>query len=108
MAPADVPEIPSIRSQGSSNRRSSTPHVNAPCEPPPCSARSTRMGSRSNVIARSLPQSHVTLERFGRANLPSVASRFIRRGLGGARRKAHDGGDDVADARGRNLIVGLV
>src|SRR5262245_56105948 len=46
MAPADVPEIASMRSHGSSSRRSSTPHVNAPCEPPPCSARSIRSGSR--------------------------------------------------------------
>src|ERR1700730_15090670 len=46
IAPADVPEMPSIPSHGSSSRRSSTPHVNAPCEPPPCNARSTRIGSR--------------------------------------------------------------
>ena len=39
MAPAEVPEMASIRSHGSSSRRSSTPHVKAPCEPPPCSAR---------------------------------------------------------------------
>ena len=38
--------MPSIPSHGSSSRRSSTPQVKAPCEPPPCSARSTRMGSR--------------------------------------------------------------
>src|SRR5262245_26214398 len=47
MAPADVPEIPSIWSQGSSKNRSSTPQVNAPCAPPPYSARSMRMGARS-------------------------------------------------------------
>src|ERR1700730_4653647 len=46
IAPADVPEMPSIPSHGSSSRRSNTPHVNAPCEPPPCNARSTRIGSR--------------------------------------------------------------
>src|SRR5271165_571456 len=44
MAPADVPEMPSISSHGSSSRRSSTPQVNAPWEPPPCRARSTRRG----------------------------------------------------------------
>src|SRR6478752_1238549 len=46
MAPAEVPEMPSMPSQGSSSRRSSTPQVNAPCAPPPCSAKSTRMGAR--------------------------------------------------------------
>src|SRR6185369_578670 len=46
IAPADVPEMPSIRSHGSSRRRSSTPQVKAPWEPPPCRARSIRMGSR--------------------------------------------------------------
>ncbi len=34
--------MPSMRSQASSRRRSSTPQVNAPCAPPPCNARSTR------------------------------------------------------------------
>ena len=37
-------------SHGSSSRRSSTPHVNAPCEPPPCNARSTRIGSRVKAV----------------------------------------------------------
>jgi hypothetical protein len=46
IAPAEVPEMPSMPSQGSSSRRSSTPQVNAPCAPPPCSAKSTRMGAR--------------------------------------------------------------
>src|ERR1700737_2674967 len=35
IAPADVPEIPAIRSQGSSRSRPKTPPVNAPWEPPP-------------------------------------------------------------------------
>ena len=42
IAPAEVPDMPSMRSQGSSRRRSSTPQVKAPCAPPPCNARSTR------------------------------------------------------------------
>src|SRR5215475_11880994 len=46
MAPAEVPEIASIFSHGSSRSRSSTPQVNAPCEPPPCRARSIRTGLR--------------------------------------------------------------
>src|SRR5215203_3227590 len=41
--------MPSIPSHVSSSRRSSTPQVNAPCEPPPCSAKSTKMGGRSNA-----------------------------------------------------------
>ena len=61
MAPAEVPEMPSIRSQGSSSSRSSTPQVNAPCAPPPCRARSTRTGSRRHVslevdFAASVPE----------------------------------------------------
>ena len=46
IAPADVPEMPSIFSHGSSSRRSSTPQVKAPCDPPPCKARSTIRGAR--------------------------------------------------------------
>src|SRR5215831_14686924 len=38
--------MPSMRSHGSSSRRSNTPQVNAPCAPPPCSAKSTRSGAR--------------------------------------------------------------
>src|SRR5215469_11705692 len=51
IAPADVPEMPSICSQRSSSRRSRAPQVKAPCAPPPCSARSTRKGSRLEVSA---------------------------------------------------------
>ena len=35
MAPADVPEMASILTTRSSSSRSSTPQVNAPCDPPP-------------------------------------------------------------------------
>ena len=42
--PPDVPVMLSTESQSSSSSRSSTPHVNAPCEPPPCSARLIRSG----------------------------------------------------------------
>jgi len=38
---------------GSSSSRSSTPQVNAPCAPPPCSARSMRTGSRDMSASRS-------------------------------------------------------
>ena len=54
MAPADVPEMPSICSQGSSRKRSSTPQVNAPCAPPPCSARSTSRDRRRGFRRSSL------------------------------------------------------
>ncbi|MCY1536258.1 hypothetical protein D9M68_717060 [compost metagenome] len=40
MAPALVPLMPAISSVSSSSRRSSTPQVKAPWEPPPCRARS--------------------------------------------------------------------
>src|SRR5215469_5412796 len=51
IAPADVPEMASICSQGSSSRRSRAPQVKAPCAPPPCSAKSIRTRSRSKVSA---------------------------------------------------------
>ena len=51
MAPAEVPEMPSIVSQSSSSRRSTTPQVKAPCEPPPWKARSTSTGSRAPAAA---------------------------------------------------------
>ena len=40
-APAEAPEMPSISRRPSSSSWSSTPHVNAPWAPPPCSARLT-------------------------------------------------------------------
>jgi len=43
---ADVPEMPSIPSHGSSSRRSNTPHVKAPWEPRLAARKSTRMGAR--------------------------------------------------------------
>src|SRR5262249_44772552 len=58
IAPADVPEMPSIRSHGSSSRRSSTPQVKAPCAPPPCSAKSTRTGARSEAIVLLIVWGH--------------------------------------------------
>src|SRR5271166_4340351 len=59
IAPADVPEMPSISSQGSSSRRSSTPQVNAPCDPPPCKARSTRTGLRAIGLVALVGISHL-------------------------------------------------
>jgi hypothetical protein len=41
-APAEVPEMPSIASRSSQSNCSSTPHVKAPCAPPPCKARLMR------------------------------------------------------------------
>src|SRR5262249_26615494 len=41
MAPALVPVTPMISIVASSSRRSSTPHVKAPCDPPPCNAKAT-------------------------------------------------------------------
>ena len=45
MAPALVPLTASTISRSSSSSASSTPQVKAPCEPPPCSARLTRLVS---------------------------------------------------------------
>ena len=39
--------MPAIRSHFSCSQRSNTPQVKAPCEPPPCRARSTSSGGRS-------------------------------------------------------------
>src|SRR5215472_13771786 len=41
MAPALVPVTPMISIVSSSSSRSSTPHVKAPCDPPPCNAKAT-------------------------------------------------------------------
>src|SRR5262249_13859814 len=49
IAPAEVPDMPSMRSQDSSRSRSSTPQVKAPWDPPPCSARSTSTELRSDL-----------------------------------------------------------
>src|SRR5580693_5043500 len=43
MPPALVPEMPAISNRPSANRASSTPHVKAPCDPPPCSANEIRL-----------------------------------------------------------------
>src|SRR6185312_14481509 len=43
MAPALVPLMPSMKMRPSRISRSSTPQVKAPCAPPPCSARLTRL-----------------------------------------------------------------
>lgn len=80
IAPADVPDMPSISSHGSSRRRSRTPHVNAPCEPPPCNARSISKG------ARELPGPSATGNIAGTVSggSPSGMSVF-RRGEGAVR-----------------------
>jgi hypothetical protein len=51
MAPALVPVTPITSIVASSSRRSSTPHVKAPCDPPPCKAKATLR--RSGAAARS-------------------------------------------------------
>ena len=53
MTPALVPVTPMMSLVASSNRRSSTPHVKAPCDPPPCNARaSLRRGGSEWLSAR--------------------------------------------------------
>src|SRR6516162_2392471 len=69
IAPADVPEMPSICSQGSSSRRSRAPHVKAPCAPPPCSARSIRIGSRFKVSALLVTTGVVFPDQYIRVRL---------------------------------------
>src|SRR5215831_6763369 len=59
IAPAEVPEMPSIRSHGSSSRRSRTPQVKAPCAPPPCSAKSTRTGARFDATVLLVTSDHL-------------------------------------------------
>src|SRR6516162_2445092 len=66
IAPADVPEMPSICSHGSSSRRSRAPQVKAPCAPPPCSARSIRIDSRFDVSALLVATGVVFLDQYGR------------------------------------------
>ena len=61
IAPADVPEMPSIFSRPSSSRWSSTPQVKAPCAPPPCSARLMRFAAFgvSDLSPRERAREHV-------------------------------------------------
>src|SRR6516165_4926894 len=65
MAPALVAQIPSNEIRSSSSRRSRTPHVKAPCAPPPCKARLTvlavvgiRAWSRSGRRAHDVGLQH--------------------------------------------------
>src|SRR5262249_49772030 len=50
IAPALVPLMPTISKSGSCSSRSSTPHVNAPCEPPPCRATAMRRFGFGDVL----------------------------------------------------------
>src|SRR5258707_9927430 len=74
MAPAEVPDMASIVSHDSSSSRSRTPHVKAPCEPPPCSARSISCegrslpaGDGSMDIARGTPSPQALAQPVGRS-----------------------------------------
>jgi hypothetical protein len=83
IAPVDVPEIASTLSQISSRSLSSTPQVNAPSEPPPCKAKSTRTGSRSllsrllAIFAMLAPSSKC---RVPESDCPRTAVRFAMAG----------------------------
>ena len=50
MAPAEVPDMPTMSIQSSSRIRSRTPQVKAPCAPPPCRARSTGTRARDGFL----------------------------------------------------------
>ena len=65
IAPAEVPEMPSICSQGSSISRSSTPQVKAPWAPPPCSARSMSRGL-GLAAGHGNSQGHVAVQHDSR------------------------------------------
>src|SRR6478752_4930722 len=79
-APADAPDMPSIVSRPSSSRWSSTPQVNAPSAPPPCSARLMRLPAfgfsdlsppnareRNSIIACVSLRDPAAVDRIGRA-----------------------------------------
>ena len=56
IAPAEVPEIASTSKRSLSSSRSSAPQVKAPCEPPPCRARSMGQdlrGSGLGIVLKS-------------------------------------------------------
>src|SRR5262249_30439944 len=97
MAPADVPDMPSMRSQGSSRRRSITPHVKAPCEPPPCRARSTSTGSLD--FGCFAMRTHTTMPTFAscRRREFSVRIPFLPSEPGDIKRRQEDQGKDCAD-----------
>jgi hypothetical protein len=50
MAPALVPVTPMMSIVASSSRRSSTPQVKAPCDPPPCNAKATFAPPRPGML----------------------------------------------------------
>ena len=52
-APAEAPEMPSMASRPSASSWSSTPQVKAPCAPPPCRARLTRLLAWANPSRRA-------------------------------------------------------
>ena len=64
------PEMPSIPSHGSSSSRSSTPHVKAPWEPPPCSARSTRDAAGRPTTPRRQQRQSSSCSQFKEIDLP--------------------------------------
>ena len=73
MAPALVPVTPTMAILVSSRRRSSTPHVKAPCDPPPCKAKATlrRPGAAPAVWASAFDG----VRTVGAATKPNAPSR---------------------------------
>src|SRR5262245_33885482 len=72
IAPAEVPETPSMRSHGSSSRRSRTPHVKAPWAPPPWSPRSIDTASRE--LIRNQPPKRRYIYYIGSYQAASVSA----------------------------------
>src|SRR5215472_2795350 len=108
--PAEAPVMLPILRPGSSNRRSTTPQVNAPWAPPPCSARSRGSGSargpagRGAGVGSAIAYLPYEAPPAGRAYPPSAVrampsgvrgagpAEAIRAGLTGRRRARDDYG----------------
>ena len=70
MAPALVPVTPMMSIVASSSSRSSTPQVNAPCDPPPCNAKATL--GRPGTAAAVCTSVSDDLSTVGAATMPSA------------------------------------
>ncbi len=88
IAPALAPVSPSNSRPPASSKASSTPHVNAPCEPPPCNARLTVGAADRRFDASARADRAITARR--RAARATRSIRQLRSDLVRRQRIAHD------------------
>src|SRR5262249_3739716 len=87
IAPAEAPDRPAMPRRPSSSSSSITPQVKAPCAPPPCKARLTRLrtfGFRAGSPPRAQEKSLFMMDVSSRCG-PTAVDRNIGAGDGGGR-----------------------